>query len=141
MIGCSIQTCDSLRLGVTVNIIFVLIGLGVLLLVRIAHSPPAEIRKNVKLESRGLLVHAGYTLHLAAGCAFFGALSLTELRMDAHAAFAFAWLSALLMLLVFEFVMAKLKGSSTEFSLARIVSIPMSIAFVCWVCGGAKWPG
>lgn len=141
MFTCSIASCAPLQLGVAVNIVFILAGLLVLILVRIAHLPTQEIKQSVKAEARSQLVHTGYALHLAAGCAFFGALSLAELGLIQHVAFALTWLLALVMLLLFEFIFAKILGSANDFSLPRIVSIPMAIVFICWVCSGAKWPG
>jgi hypothetical protein len=141
MLACSIANCTSLRVGVAVNIIFILVGLAVLLLVRIAHLQREEIGQSVKAEARGQLSNAGYALHLAAGCAFFGALTLTELVLVEHVAFALTWLLALVVLLLAEFVLAKIRGPSKEFSFARGMSILMAIVFICWVCSGARWPG
>ena len=95
---CAIETCHNLRLGVLVNIVFLLLGCILVILMIIALESQPEIRDKVRKEVVAQLVHSGYSLYLIAGSAYFGAMTFSDDKFKSYL-FAVSWCFCLLGLL------------------------------------------
>jgi hypothetical protein len=137
--ACEIPSCDPLRIGVTVNLAFLVIGFLVLVMMHVALKPRDQVTAVLKGELHGQLSHFGYSLYLVAGSGFFGSLPFSSLLLSEHSAFALSWAIILVVLLLIEMTKARFVDASPTFSLSRILAIPCAVAFCYWVWTGAKW--
>jgi hypothetical protein len=129
-----------LRLGLLVNIVFLLLGCLVVIMMIIALETQVEIRDRVKQEFVTQLVHSGYSLYLIAGSAFFGAYAFSDAMSKQFVPFALSWLLWLSLLLLIEFVRVRLKPPKSKFSLSRKLALLLALSFNYWVWVGAQWP-
>lgn len=138
---CAITTCDNLRLGVIVNIVFLFLTCALLVLLIIANAPQQFIRGKIRREVAAQLVHSGYSLYLGAGSAFFGALTFAEDKIR-YLLFFQSWGGILLLLLLIEClrVRYKLTPPKGKWNISRVIAIFAGLAFTYWVWIGGQLP-
>lgn len=140
LFACNIDSCDSLRLGIRVNTIFLVLGIAVAAMMHISLFPPGEKLAAVRDEFAAQRVHAGYALFLIAGCAFFGAFPFRIVVSRVHVPFAFAWLFILSALLLIEMTSSHVRSAIRPFTTSRKFAIAAAAAFNWWAWIGAEWP-
>jgi hypothetical protein len=140
LLACNIDSCDSLRLGISVNTLFLLLGIGVVAMMDISLFPPGKKLAAVTDEFKAQRAHAGYALFLVAGCAFFGAFSVKVVVSRLHVPFALAWLFILAALLLIEMTASHVRQVPKPFTMSRKLAIAAAAAFIWWAWIGADWP-
>lgn len=135
--GCALASCETIRVGIIVNLLFLLAGSAVIILIIMAIENEKDLRTSVRVEVMSQLVHSGYSLYLVAGSAFAGACTFSDI-CTTKSAFIVVWLIVLLTLLLFEFARARFKPPKTKFSITRKLTLPIGVVAIWWVWTGAQ---
>src|SRR2546426_8274609 len=108
LLRCQVSACESFRVGITVNLAFLVLGIVILVMMHVALTPREKIAGVVIDELRAQIAHVGYSLYLVAGCAFFGSFPFSALLLRDHVLFGISWSFVLLFLLFIEMTKARL---------------------------------
>lgn len=137
---CAIADCGPFRLGVIVNYIFFVLGIVVLMICSLAWTPREDVRDKLAQEIGQQARSFGYASFLIAGCAFFGAVTLTYQNMSNHWLFLMLWIIFFFIILLLEVVNGKMaKAPSTKLRPVQCFAFVTSLIANYWIwTGGAN---
>ena len=138
--GCLIDSCEPLRIGVVVNVLFIVLAIVVVVLLYVARYPREQISQSVKAELTTQRSNGGYLLFLAAGCAFFGALQAEQLKNVDYIAYPVSWVLVLTVLLLTEFIVDKVSGQTKRPLWGPILGYITAILYLVWLWVGGTLP-